>query len=618
MARTMAHRGPDASGIWVAPDRRAGLAHTRLSVLDLSPAGNQPLSNESGEIQIVCNGEIYNHLEIRRQLEERGHNYHSRTDTETIVHAYEEWGIDCLSKLEGMFAFALWDGREKSIFLVRDRLGIKPLYFSRRGGRLLFASEIKAILAAPGVPREADWESVYYYLTFSAVPPPATAFSGVEKLAPSEFVFFDDKGRSGRKIWWNIFSETKKIRSEIESEKEKNRENSSLQRLRELLRNSVKDRLMADLPVGVFLSGGVDSAVNVALMAPMLDRPLRTFSMAVEGGRFGDELKYARRVAERYGTRHREIIIREKDWRDFLPALAFHQDCLLSDLVCAPLYYLAALARGENTVVVQMGEGGDELFFGYEGFVRFYLRQRLFWSKYLRLPGLLRKGLGAVYSRLYPDESRREHFRRAGSNEELFWGGAVIFSEPEKKRLLKPGFWPSADPHRIIKKIVNDFDRELGWNDMVARMTYLELKFRLPELLLMRADRMCLAHGVEGRVPYLDHRLVEFALALPADLKVRNGSGKYLFKKAAETILPAEIVWRRKVPFGGGSAELFAPGLLNFARDFLLTSPLSASLFRLSYLEKLFRGPPELSNPKIWNLLCLNLWHRKWIEGKDV
>ena len=621
MAGTMGHRGPDASGVWISPDRRIGLAHARLSILDLSPSGNQPLANETGDIRIVCNGEIYNHRQIRRELEERGHRYHSRTDTETIIHAYEEWGIGCLEKLEGMFAFALWDGRRKLLFLVRDRMGIKPLYFTRRGSRLFFASEIKAILTCPGVRKEADWEAISHYLTFSAIPAPATAFSGINKLDPAELLSFNREGKSTRKLWWDIFPGTRKLRSEIESEKKDDRENLCLSRLRDLLKNSVAARLMADLPVGVFLSGGIDSSTNVALMAQALDQPVRTFSMAIEGGRAGDELKYARQVADRYGTRHHEIIIREKDWLDFLPALAFHQDELLSDLVCGPLFYLAELARKENTVVVQMGEGADELFFGYDGFVRFYQRHRVFWKRYIHLPRLVRKGSASAFNLISRNQARRESFRRAGFGEELFWGGAIVFTEPEKKRLLRPGACPETDSHRVIKEILNDFDRHLGWDDCVARMTYLELKFRLPELLLMRADRMCMAHGVEGRVPYLDHRLVEFALALPPDLKVRNGTGKYIFKKAAEGLLPPEIIWRPKVPFGGGSEELFSPGLLNFSRDLLLNSPLSRKLFRLDYLKELFRRQPVTpaqTNPKIWNLLCLNLWHRKWIEGKDI
>ena len=387
MCDSIRHRGPDDSGTWRSPGGRVVLGHRRLSIVDLSPAGHNPMRNEDGTVWITYNGEVYNHRALRAELEAKGHVYRSHTDTETILHLYEEEGPRCVERLHGMFAFAIWDERRRELFLARDRLGIKPLYYAQLPGGLVFGSEIKALLRHPGLTADLDLEAFHQYLTFVATPAPRTMFAGISKLRPAERVVVAADGSMTSEIWWTPFAPN--VAAEIADSSEQELES----RLIDLLRESIRKRMMADVPFGVFLSGGVDSSTNVALMSELHDDPIRTFSIGFTG-RDDNEFEYARTIAQRFATDHHEIEIDWGEAESFLDELVFHQDEPIADYTCVPVHYLARLARETGTIVVQVGEGSDELFHGYEHYQE-HARFHRGWGRRIgRLPAPLRRGAG--------------------------------------------------------------------------------------------------------------------------------------------------------------------------------------------------------------------------------
>src|SRR5262245_52047642 len=367
MRETLIHRGPDDAGIYLSPDRRVGLAHRRLSIIDLSPAGRQPMSNEDGTVWITFNGEIYNHLPLRKELEAKGHLYQSRTDTETILHLYEEEGAECVRRIEGDFAFAIWDSRRRELLLARDRLGVKPLYFAVLPGAFLFGSEIKAILAHPRMTRRVDRAALYHYLTFVAAPAPRTLFQGVHKLPPATRLTVEAEGQIRTETYWDplaVPADPVAVEGDAEA---------CAARIRDLLGSAIEARMMSDVPFGVFLSGGLDSSANVALMSRLMDRPVRTFSVGFKDHPSYNEFEYARQVARLFKTEHHEVEIGWSDLLEAMPGVVFHQDEPIADWVCVPLHFVSALARSTGTTVIQVGEGSDEQFFGYEGYRRAYV-----------------------------------------------------------------------------------------------------------------------------------------------------------------------------------------------------------------------------------------------------
>jgi len=385
----LGHRGPDGSGVWLAPDRRVGFAHRRLAIVDLSPAGAQPMSDAAGEIWVTYNGEIYNHAALRRELEARGHRFRSHhCDTEVIIHAYREWGIDCLARFRGMFAFGLWDARQKRLWLVRDRIGVKPLYYAVHRGRLVFASEIKAILANPDQPRAIDEDAFFHYLSFLTTPAPTTLFKGVKKLPGGSMLLVEPGGRIEERRYWDAITAAKPVAGSDDSIAE--------QVLAEL-RTSVRLRKVSDVPVGVFLSGGVDSSTNAALFSEGEERPVKTFTVGYDQdyGSYQNELHHARSAAEFVGAEHHEIKLSAQDFMDFLPRMAELQDEPIADPVCVPLYYVSKLAREQGVIVVQVGEGADELFWGYPNWKRAWTLQRF--NDRLPVPASFKKlGLAAL------------------------------------------------------------------------------------------------------------------------------------------------------------------------------------------------------------------------------
>ncbi len=619
MRDEMTHRGPDDSGDLVFDDRRGGFGFRRLSIIDLSAAGHQPMHG-CGEIDeqtwLVFNGEIYNHATLRAGLEERGHRYASRTDSETILHLYEERGLDFIHDLEGDYAIALWDARTQQLVLVRDRIGVKPLYFYHRDGRFIFASEIKAILQHPAVTPDIDEQSLYHYLTFLTTPAPATLFRDIQKLPAGHVLVLKRDGTLNIKQYWDALPPTQ---TPTASDAEHRAE------ILRLLRDSIRKRMMSDVPFGVFLSGGVDSSANVALMSELMTRPVETFTVGFSDAEYLNELDSARRIAKQFATNHHEVIISEKEMHDFLPSLVFHQDEPIADPVCVPLYYVSKLARDSGTIVVQVGEGADEIFSGYENYVRHLRIYESFWRHAETLPRALRRAVSNLSRPALEATGRKraaiELIRRLGADEPLFWGGVVVYDETFKPRVLSRELrqrMKGLSSLQAVEPYLSHIERERPGSDFLARMTYLELKLRLPELLLMRVDKITMATSVEARVPFLDHHLVEYALGLPRSLKVEGTSGKHILKRALEEILPRDLLYERKRGFGAPVREWFREGLGGWFDGHLMNSTMRRrNLLDYEFVGRMLHEHRNRTKDwgfHLWALLNLSLWYERWID----
>ena len=621
MRETLIHRGPDDAGIYLSADRTVGLAHRRLSIIDLSPAGRQPMSNEDGTVWITFNGEIYNHLALRKELEGKGHRYRSRTDTETIIHLYEEEGAECLRRIEGDFAIALWDARRRELLLARDRIGVKPLYYAVLPGTILFASEIKSILAHPRMSRGIDRAALYHYLTFVAAPAPRTLFQGIRKLPPATRLLVDRRGDIRTEIYWDPLA------APVDEAARAGDLEACAGRIRDLLGESIEKRMMSDVPFGVFLSGGLDSSAIVALMSRLMDRPVRTFSVGFRDHPSYNEFDHARRVATLFKTEHHEVEIGWEDLLEAMPRLVFHQDEPIADWVCVPLHFVSELARRSGTTVIQVGEGSDEQFFGYEGYRHAFQEQTLMYDQLLRLPRSVRRG---AYSAarglarlLRRGGDRLELLRKAAADETLFWGGIIAWTESDKHRLLS-----TAGRARLegltSHEVVLDHDRRvraiLPDADLGQRMIYLELKNRLAELLLMRVDKITMASSIEARVPFLDHHLVEFSLHVPTPMKLAEGRTKYLLKRAMTGILPEEIIHRPKQGFGAPVSEWFRGDLYLPAVAGVLESRLrDEGFFDYEHVRGLFQAHRDGRRDhgwRLWTLYNLSRWYDYWIAGE--
>jgi asparagine synthase (glutamine-hydrolysing) len=618
MRDEMRHRGPDDEGASLFDGGRLGLGFRRLSIIDLSPAGNQPMRGcESRQVWIVFNGEIYNHAELRQGLEQRGHQYASRTDTETILHLYEERGLDFVNEMEGDFAIALWDAERAQLVLARDRVGVKPLYFYNRDGRFIFASEIKAILRHPAVTPEIDEESLYHYLTFLTTPAPRTLFHNIQKLPAGHMLVVKRDGATEITQYWDALpSQMSPDRSEVEHQEE----------ILRLLRDSIRKRMMSDVPFGVFLSGGVDSSANVALMSELMSQPVRTYTVGFADTEELNELESARALAKRFNTDHHEVIIGQEDMQKFLPDLIFHQDEPLADPVCVPLYYVSRLARDTGTIVVQVGEGADEIFAGYDWFRKYVRINDLFWQQAEKLPLSLRHSLAAIANPLmeasFNKRTAIELMRRLGAGEPLFWGGAIVFDEDFKRRVLSSEMSAEVkglSSYDAVKDHLDHVTRVRPDSDFAARMSYLELKLRLPELLLMRVDKMTMATSVEARVPFLDHHLVEYAMSLPVELKIKGTSGKHILKRALEKVLPSDLLYRPKRGFGAPVREWFRGAGGEVLSGLIMNSSIrKPGLFDYEFIARLLdehrRGARDWSF-HLWALLNVSLWYDRWIDG---
>jgi asparagine synthase (glutamine-hydrolysing) len=611
MRDVLTHRGPDEAGLFF--DDRAGLAHRRLSIVDLA-CGQQPLGNEDGSIQVVFNGEIYNHAAIRPVLEGHGHVYRTRSDTETIVHAYEQWGDGCVERFRGMFAFAIWDAKRRRLLLARDRMGIKPLYWTVVGNRLLFGSEIKAILQSRLIRAEADERAIPELLATRYLSGAETLFKGIHRLLPGHVLVFE-RGVATTKQWWDVPA---------------GRQDPSIERLnaaqavaqfRSRLEDAVRTRLMADVPLGMFLSGGLDSSAIAALMAGMIDRPLQTFSVAFRQRAFS-ELDYARQVANAIKADAHEIVIDEHDFFGALPRLVWHEDEPIAHPSSVPLYFVSKLASAHVKVVLT-GEGSDELLAGYGKYPRALVNWRA-GTVWRLAPEPIRQ---FVTRTLMPRLSgraaryaRRSFLAMPRTPEAMFFDNFAAIGLARQASLLEPRLARFATPDAYATSRAY-FDAPNGKSTTLDRLLYADLKTYLVELL-MKQDQMSMAASIESRVPFLDHHLVEFAAALPPRMKLRGFSTKWILREAVKAILPPAILTRPKmgfpVPFSlwmrGRAGELAHDVLLDpRARQRGITSPSAVAALLAAHR----RGDTE-GGDALWSLLNLELWYRTFIDGEGV
>jgi asparagine synthase (glutamine-hydrolysing) len=612
MARVIRHRGPDDAGAWTSGPgpTTAGLAHRRLSIIDLSAAGHQPMSNEDGTIWLTYNGEIYNHAALRRELEPAGHRYCSHTDSETIVHAYEEWGDDCVTRFRGMFAFALWDGPRERLLLVRDRLGIKPLYYAVVGRHLVFASEIKAILESGLIGARPAMSTLPEYLAFGYLAGEDTLFEGVRKLPPGHRLVWQD-GRVVVEPFWTLRF----------APDEEAREGALVERFRQLFEESVELRLMSDVPLGVFLSGGLDSSAIAAVMGRFVSGRIKTFSVGYEP-QYYSEFPFAREVAALAGADHREIVLTADMFSDALPRLVWHEDEPLWGTASVALYFVSTLAARDVKVVLT-GEGSDELFAGYDRYWMTALNARA-----MRAYALAPRALRAALRRVLVDGPLPERVRRALGHtilvhdtlpDGLFldnWLG--IFPPAWQRRIAGPALVPyldAADVHASHRR----FFESSGSADVIDRLLYTDIKTNLVELL-MKQDQMSMATSIESRVPFLDHHLVELAATVPSRFKVKRFSGKRLVKDALAPYLPDRIRHRRKmgfpVPYERWLDERFAPEIEALLLD---DRARAREWIRPDAIREIFtahRGGHVNLSRQIWSLWGLELWARAFLDGE--
>ena len=567
------------------------------------------MSNGDGSLQMVFNGEIYNHAEVRRELEERGQRRWNtdHSDTEVILHAFEEWGIDCLQKFRGMFAIALWDTKARRLWLIRDRVGIKPLYYSIHHGRITFASEIKALLQDPDQVRAVNEEALFHYLSFISTPAPDTLFAGIHKLSPGSFLTVDVEGRRREKRYWDVLDHTTPLTSISEEE--------IAERLLAELRTSVALRTVSDVPVGVFLSGGIDSSTNAALFSESASEKVKTFSVGYDKDYRGckSELPQASRFAADIGAIHHERVLTQQDFLDFLPRMVFLQDEPIADPVCMPVYCLSKLAREHGVVVAQAGEGADELFWGYERWKQILNLTR--WNEYPVPRAVKRLGLLGLSALGKSHSPAYELLRRASAGFPVFWGGVHAFSERAKLDVLSPRLrrrFRGESSWQAIEPIHERFMRNAWEKTPVKWMTYLDLNLRLPELLLMRLDKMGMGASLETRVPFLDHKFVELAMSIPERVITRGNESKHILKKAVRGLIPDEIIDRRKQGFGVPIHEWFLGQFGAFARRELSDFCDKTDFLDRSAVMNLIQSG---RGRDAWFLLNFALWWKEFIEG---
>ena len=600
MKSRLVHRGPDDHGSHVADG--ISLGHRRLSIVDLSEAARQPLCNEDGTVWITFNGEIYNHLQLRSRLQAKGHVFRSRSDTEAIVHAYEEYGLDFARHLDGMFALAIWDAPRRRLVLARDRLGMKPLYYTLAQGRLRFASEIKALLVDPTLPKALNRQGLLDLLGYEFVPAPATLFEGIHKLLPGCLLCLEADGRARLTRYWSL------ERREVEPTEEA---------LTELLERACGEHTMSDVPLGAFLSGGIDSSTVVSFLSRTLPMGLQTFALGYREPSFS-ELGYARRVAEHFHTRHTELLVRPVD-AAAIQRSVWHLDEPTTDPSNLPFMLICAEARRYVKVCLS-GDGGDELLMGYD---RFRASKASAWLDRLPLPQRQRLYGAAVAS--LPDNELK---KGAGNIIKRFLQGALLsrdgehirwqyFTDPaQTAAILKPELLQEldTDPFTPVKRWSSQAPAERG-----LREQYVELNTVLPDSVLMKVDKMSMACGLEVRPPFLDHRVVEFCYSLPTRAKLRGFTTKWLLKRAMRDRLPPGIAMRAKQGFSIPMKNWIRGELLELTRDEVFSSPLIAEHLRREALERLWhehQARRHNHSHLFWTLLNFALWERQLLRGE--
>jgi asparagine synthase (glutamine-hydrolysing) len=611
MCQIMAHRGPDDDGFYT--DGPAGIGMRRLSIVDLA-TGHQPISNEDGSLWIVFNGEIYNHLSLREQLIARGHSYRTHSDTETIIHLFEEYGHDCVQHLRGMFAFTIWDRNKKTLFMARDRLGIKPLYYHLTPERLLFGSEVKVILAHGTKRAEFDRAALPEFLALGYLSGEETFYSGIRKLLPGHTMEIGLEGKPEIRQYWDL---------DVSSPYQSRDESYYVRSYRELLEGAVNSHLMSDVPLGVFLSGGLDSSAVAALMTKIRREPIETFSVGY-GEQAYSELPFARMVSDHIQSQHREVLVSEQDFFGALPHLIWHEDEPIVWPSSVSLSFVAKLAR-ERVTVVLTGEGSDETLAGYTRYA-FTLKNAALDRAYRSIvPGGLRRGLrnAVATSSLLGATARRKLEHTFLAKDGASWASFYFdnffsaFAEAEQNELLTTEFASEFAPSTAYKNVLDYWEDSSG--EMLQRLLYTDIKTYLVELL-MKQDNMSMAASIESRVPFLDHVLVEFATRIPREVQIKGLAGKTILKKAVEDILPHSIIYRPKLGFPTPWSRWLAGPRLDTIREMLLEPrSLDRGYFRRDTIERLFnehRAKHRDNYDRIWRLLNLELWHRVCLEGE--
>ena len=596
MCSAMAHRGPDDEGIYLGDGVALGMR--RLSIIDVDN-GRQPVSNEDGSVWIVFNGEIYNYQELRRDLERSGHTFRTASDTETIVHLYEELGPCCVDRLRGMFAFAIWDMPRRQLLLARDRLGIKPLYFAERDGELLFSSELKPILQLPGVTPSVSWEAASHLFTFLATPPAQSIVEGVRKLEPARIATASEGRPLKIERYWNV-----EFVPDLEST-----EDELVEKLRALLVESVILHEISDVPIGAFLSGGIDSSTIVATMARLATGRVKTFSIGFAEAGY-DEVEYARQVAHAFGTDHHELILRP-DVVNVVEDLTWYLDEPFGDTSAIPTYMVSKLAS-EHVKVVLSGDGGDELFGGYDKYVVEQNERR-----FDRVPAGIRRLAGAAGDAM-PDGMRGRRFLQhvALDGPRRYLDASTMFRPGQLRALLRDDVFDEVSRHDPLAASLAALEPKGG--DWLSAIQYNDLEHYLPLDILTKVDRMTMAHSIEARPPLLDHKLVEFAATVPAHMRLRNGTTKYIFKRAMRGILPDAIIDRPKQGFAVPLAKWFRGELSGFTRDLLLSPTCRhRGFFKSSYIEQLLRQHDQGRDLslQLWTVLSFELWCRRFLDA---
>jgi len=598
MRDLLTHRGPDDKGIFI--DNQIGLSHRRLSIIDLSKAGNQPMSNEDGSIWITYNGEIYNFQEIKEDLEKKGHQFKSNTDTEVIIHAYEEYGHNCLSLFNGMFALGIWDSNKRELFLARDRIGVKPLVYYQDKDKFIFASELKAILPYPEINKEVSEEAISHYLSFGYVPTPLCIFKSMAKLPPGHYAIVDKNNEISIKKYWEINFNTPINKTEEEYCRE----------IIENLEKATKLRMISDVPLGAFLSGGIDSSAVVAMMSKLSKEPVKTFTIGFEEQDF-DESKYARQISELFNTEHKEKIVK-MDAVKIFDDLVWHYNEPFADSSAIPTYYVSQMTR-EHVIVALSGDAGDENFIGYNRYIpnRNEILAKL-------TPEVLKPIISRTGKCFFNQGHEKPLFQKIGRKFDL------LNMKDEERCFEWQSHFNTYYKNELVKENLKKYDSKqilLGKTDRyeqtILKKQYFDFKHYLPDDILVKVDIASMAHSLEVRSPFLDYKLVENAASIPHQIKMKNNVKKYILKKALKGILPKDSLDRKKTGFAIPLVHWFRKDLKSLSYDILLDNiTINRGYFNREAIKKLLDSHNQGADhsDRIWNLLFLEKWFRRFVD----
>jgi len=610
MARVMSYRGPDEEGYYF--NGNIGFGHRRLKIIDLY-TGSQPMVNEDKTVYLLCNGEIYNFKKLKENLEKKGHRFHSKSDNEVILHLYEEKGFDCVRYLRGMFAFAIWDGKEKLLFLARDRLGQKPLVYTQVDSDIVFASEIKSLLLCPGVSKDIDLNAVSDYLTYQAIPSPKTIFKKIRKLPPASYLIWKD-GKIKIEKYWDV-DFTRKIRLKDEREYQ--------ELLWEKLTEATKIRMISDVPLGAFLSGGIDSSAVVGIMSQFSTHPVKTFSIGFDVESYS-ELKYAKIIADCFGTEHHQFVVKP-DIISILPKLIWHYNEPFADSSMVPTYYVAQQTKKYVTVALN-GDGGDESLAGYPRYYQTKLLEKIYGI--FRRCGMLNSSFNQLYKKLYKKFPQHIVSRTLEwLSETKEYGFSYAYARrltsfaPEKKELICSQFMKEHNEESSGFPAIDRIWEETKNLDLLEKMLYSDFHLYLPEVLMVKIDIASMSNSLEGRSPFLDHKFIETIAGFPPELKLKKNISKYILKKKLKGFLPDEILTRKKMGFGIPIGEWFKKDLKNYIQEILLSDKsLKRQYFKPEGVKTIVKehisGEVNHSH-RLWTLLCFELWNRIFIDGES-